>query len=143
MTKLIKKVAAMAAAVMMMGTMSIGASASILDIDRNYNGNAHYSACEASLDLVKKSCSAFNLACCLRNGYKEMYADVQINNSKKTLKQSNALKKNPKVGNIITPKITKVASFPGKIAYFNSYMLTKSGAPIEKHRPIKIFLRVQ
>lgn len=75
MTNLIKKVAAMAAAVMMMASMSIGASAYILDLDENYKKDLPFSmACEASLNLKNKNYDVYNLTCCLRNGYKAMDA---------------------------------------------------------------------
>lgn len=135
MTNLIKKVAAMAAAVMMMGTMTIGASAYILDLDENYKKDLPFSmACEASLNLKNKNYDVYNLTCCLRNGYKEMGARCSIENaSGKTLKQTPARPmKYPKVGKILHPQFKGLKSYPHKKAVFYSYILTSSNAPKKK-----------
>lgn len=137
MTRLIKKVAAMAAAIMMMGTMTIGASASGIIIDRDpapYASKYMRMACEASLNLKNKNYDVYNLTCCLRNGYKEMGARCSIENaSGKILKQTDPKpKRNPKVGNIRTPHLDNQKSYPHKKAVFYSYMLTSSNAPKKK-----------
>lgn len=136
MTKLVKKIAAMAAAVMMMASISsIGASASILDIDKNYKKDLPFSmACEASLNLQNKTYSVFNLTCCLRNGYKEMGANCRIENLTGRELQRTPAKpiKYPKVGKILHPQLNNLKSYPHKKVFFDSYMLTSNNAPKKK-----------
>ena len=137
MTNLVKKVAVMAAAVIMMASMTIGASASGTIIDRApkpYVSKYMRMACEASLNLKNKNYDVYNLTCCLRNGYKEMGARCSIENaSGKTLKQTPARPmKYPKVGKILHPQFKGLKSYPHKKAVFYSYMLTSSNAPKKK-----------
>lgn len=82
MTKLIKKVAAMAAAVIMMGTMSIGASASTPYTFKTYHTKStnNYISTSMTAFKYKKSYkrSVQSISTCIKNGSWYMNSNAQL-----------------------------------------------------------------
>ena len=109
MTNLIKKIAAMAAAVMMMGTMSIGASASGIIIDRDpapYVSKYMRMACEGHIYTGSYKRRVFNLTNSRSSTKRYFYARVQILNGSYKLIKQDAQGKILNYGNILAPDIT-------------------------------------
>ena len=109
MTNLIKKIAAMAAAVMMMSTMSIGASASGIIIDRDpppYASKYMRMAVEGNIYTGTNKRSVYNLTTSRSSTKRYFYADAQILNGSLSRidgrKESGTLR----LGNYLDPKLT-------------------------------------
>ena len=120
MTKLIKKVAAMAAAIMMMASMSIGASASGIIIDRDpppYASKYMRMAVEGNIYTGTNKRSVYNLTTSRSSTKRYFYADAQILNS--SLSRIDGRKKFGvlSLGNYLDPKLT----LTNRKAYIGSF----------------------
>ena len=145
MTKLVRKIAAMSAAVMMMASMSIGASASgpILDRDANYNGTYMRMAVQGNIYTGTYKRRFYNLTTS-RSSTKRYFtvkAEIQ-NNSKKTIGSPVTKNKVLSLGNILVPELTmtnKSAAYG--YGWSQVRKTNKSNSAIIEKKPLYVSLK--